>query len=369
MKELYRMRSLARLGVAVLAAVGCWMLVALIIPKYPTPAVHSQLYTIRHQELRDNNPLYTDMFLRSIKQNEGYLVLGTSETNELPYANYFDYLNTDSSLDAHFSVIGGAGRTACTYFPLLQSNSNVENLNIIYYINPAYWCNKLAKSNADYFPRYVSSYVYKQANHPKNQDVDHVLRVNLPNVRWSDRVVAPLSYYAELFRRKYYQDLAFRLDSTKLYSNLTWLSVDAVMRKPQHSSRPDSSRYNYDLNVSADFDVSSYTLHTQPEEPYRYDELTTMVRLCRLRKVHVLFVVGPYNRIAFERVHPEEVAKMEQVTENVKRLLEKEGAAYIDCSDISGEPGAFADWQHHSGYGAFLIYQKIREYVLEKESH
>jgi hypothetical protein len=50
------------------------------------------------------------------------------------------------------------------------------------------------------------------------------------------------------------------------------------------------------------------------------------------------------------------------------RVLDEEGAAYIDCTCLSTVPGVFEDWQHHTSYGAFLIYQKIKDYVLEKES-
>ncbi|MBO6081251.1 MAG: hypothetical protein J6P54_09850, partial [Bacteroidales bacterium] len=62
-----------------------------------------------------------------------------------------------------------------------------------------------------------------------------------------------------------------------------------------------------------------------------------------------------------------ELPKMQQVSKNMLRVLEEEGADYIDCTDLSAEPGVFEDWQHHSSYGAFLIYQRIKSYVLEKE--
>ena len=50
------------------------------------------------------------------------------------------------------------------------------------------------------------------------------------------------------------------------------------------------------------------------------------------------------------------------------RVLDEEGANYIDCTDLSTVPGVFEDWQHHTSYGAYLMYQKIKSYVLEKES-
>ena len=368
MKELYRLKDLARLGCYALGALLLLAALSWCVPEYRAGDVPGQLYTIRHQELRDNNPLYTDLLLKSVKANGGYLVLGTSETNELPHGNYFDFLNADTTLDAGFSVIAGAGRTACTYFPLIQSNENVEHLKMIYYINPSYWCNKLAESNAEYFHRYVSTYVYGKANRPEDEDVERILRANLPNVRCSDRLVEPLAYCGNWIRRKYNQDLVFALDSSRLYGSLTFLDRGVANRRVQKGAvRPDSLRYNYSLNVSRDFDVNAYTLRAHPEAQYRYDELRTMVRLCRSRHIDIVYVLGPYNRLAFERVHPEEASKMQRVTEEVRRVLEDEGVAYVDCSALSAEPGAFADWQHHNSYGAYLIYQKIRDYVLEKE--
>ena len=366
--QIHKTKSLSRIGVTVLSALALWIVAACLIPTFRAPESCAQLYTIRHQDLRDNNSLYTDFLLKSIKDNDGYLVLGTSETNELPTGNYFDFLNADTSLHATFSVIGGAGRTACTYFPLLQSNENVQNLKVIYFVNPAYWCNKLASSNADYFHRYVSITEYKKSNNPKNQDIDRILKANLRNVRWLDRVAEPMARVSDRIRRKYYQDLVFTLDFTQFYETLIWPDIRNITRKAQQHNPPDSNRYNYSLNVSRKFDVNSYELRPHPEEQYRYDELRTMVRLCKERGVDIVFVVGPYNHVAFEKVHPEELAKMQQVPKNIISLLEEEHANYINCSDLSTVPGAFEDWQHPNSYGAYLIYQKIRDYVLEKEN-
>jgi hypothetical protein len=368
MKELYRLKNLALFGVTVLAAVVFWLLVAVCIPNFYAPKTTGQLYTIRHQELRDNNALYTDLLLESVKHNDGYLVLGTSETNARTKGNYYDFLNADSSIHCLFSVIAGAGRTPCTYFPLIQSNANVKGLKVIFFLNPSYGCGKLASSNVDYFSRYVSPTIYRQTNRPKNQDVDHILKVNQNQELLVDRVGDFLGSHIDKLRRKYSQDLRFRFDSTKFFGSLHWIDSAMVADLPKDCGRPGSSRYNYQLNVSAGFDVHSYTLWPHPEESYRCDELRTMIRLCKERGVDIVFVAGPYNHIAYAQVHPAELPKIEQVSRNMLRVLDEEGAAYIDCTCLSTVPGVFEDWQHHTSYGAFLIYQKIKDYVLEKES-
>ena len=367
MKEVYRLKNLARIGVVALAAVVFWLLVAVCIPTFRAPKTNGQLYTIRHQDLRDNNPLYTDLLLQSIKKNGGYLVLGTSESNGRAKGNYYDFLNADTAIHCGFSVIAGAGRTTCTYFPLIQSNENVKGLKVIFFLNPSYGCNKLAASNADYFNRYVSYTAYKRANRPKNQDVAEILKTNKRQIFFMDRVGDFFGFHLDKLRRKYYQDLAFRLDDSDFFESIVWLDRAAIAAMPLNGTPPDSSRYNYGLNVASGFDVHSYTLYPHPEDPYRSDELRTMIRLCKQRGVDVVFVAGPYNHIAFEKVHPSELPKMQQVSQNMLRVLNEESAEYIDCTDLSAVPGVFEDWQHHSSYGAFLIYQRIKSYVLEKE--
>ena len=303
-----------------------------------------------------------------MKRNGGWLVLGTSETNARPKGNYYDFLNTDTSLRCGFSVIAGAGRTACTYFPLIQSNDNVHGLKVIFFLNPSYGCGKLAYSNEDYFNRYVSTAAYREANRLNNQGVEQILRLNEGNILWLDRVGELLGYKIDKLRRKYYQDLAFWLKPERFAQDLIWLDSAKVARLPKDCSRPDSSRYNYELNVGASFDVHSYTLWPHPESSYRCDELRTMIRLCKERQVEAVFVLGPYNHIAYQKVHPAELPKIQEVSANLKQVLDSEGALYIDCTDLSAEPGVFADWQHHTSYGGYLIYQKIKRYVEEKES-
>lgn len=371
MKEVYRLRFLAWMGGVVMAAVAFWLVVALLIPTFRAPQCpewDGQLYTIRHQELRDNNLLYTDLLLTSVKRNGGWLVLGTSESNARPKGNYYDFLNTDTSLRCGFSVIAGAGRTACTYFPLIQSNRHVRGLKVIFFLNPSYGCGKLAYSNVDYFPRYVSSTVYRESNRPVNQDVDHILKVNQPTVAWGDKLGDWLACHTDRLCRKYSQDLVFALNPGKFGETLTWLDSARVSKLPQSCGRPDSIRYNYGLNVGASFDVHSYTLWPHPESSYRTDELRTMIRLCKERGVDIVFVAGPYNAIAYRKVHPQELPKIQRVSADMLKVLDEEGANYIDCTDLSSAPGVFADWQHHTSYGAYLIYQKIKDYVLEKEN-
>jgi len=276
-------------------------------------------------------------------------------------------LNEDTSVHCSFSLVAGAGRTACTYFPLIQSNDNVCGLKVIYYINPAYWCGKLAPNSADYFHRYLYYTVYRQSNRPKRSDVDEILKRNLHDLQLVGLEDDFLAYYVDKWRRKFSQDLAFALDTSSYYEILyNVYPKDPNMLKVL--APPDSSEYNYTTNTLNDFDIYDHIMHPKPRETYRFDELRTMVRLCKSRNVDVTFVVGPYNQIAYQQANPSELPYIQEIVDRIKQLLDEEGASYIDCSEFSDTPGFYADWQHHTSYGGYLLYQKMKEYVLEKEN-
>lgn len=370
MKTLYRLKFLQKIGVITIIAIAFYSFLAFLIPKYQPSDPKSLVYTVRHQEIRDNNELYLDYFLKSIKNNDGYLVLGTSESIIHDHdANYHDFLNADTSLHSHFSLIAGAGRTACTYFPIIQTNKNVENLKVIYFINPCYWCGKFAYSNSDYFHRYTSYSVYKKSNITKNKEVDNIFKKNLRHPYVLDMFGDYFGYYANKIRQKYYQDLVFNIDSSRFYDNLSWYYDGICENKTFSTVRPDSVLHNYQYNVSADFDVNSIIMYPHPEETYRFEELETMIRLCSENNVDVVYVLGPYNRTAYQNYKSEDLPKIENVVEKIHAILEKNDCNYIDCTEISFENGTYNDWQHHSTYGAYLIYKKIRNYVQKNQNN
>jgi hypothetical protein len=368
MKKLYQTKVLAWIGSVVLISVLVFMLLSWLIPTFKAPEAEKQLYTIRHQELRDNNPLYTDLFLKSIKRNNGYLVLGTSESNTLPHGNYYDFLNADTTLPCKFSVVAGAGRTPCTYFPLIQSNGNIEGVKILFFINPRYWSDRLANSNKEYFDRYVSAVEYQRANRTKNGQVDDILKVNRKNATLSYRVGEWGYFVLDRARRKYYQDLIFDLNPKKFQKSLHHFWTRPGFDEYPNFGKVDSAAYDFRYNVALPVEPHLGALSVDTSITYRYDELHTMITLCREHCVDITFVIGPYNRIALQKTCPEEVANLETVCRNIKQLCRQEGVPYIDATDLSSRLGAFNDYQHHSSYGAYLIYQKIKEYVLEKEN-
>lgn len=365
---MYQLKVLAWMGSVVLASVLAFLLLAWIIPPFKAPELDRQLYTIRHQELRDNNPLYTDLFLQSIKQNNGYLVLGTSESNDLAKGNYYDFLNADTSLDIGFSVVAGAGRTPCTYFPLIQSNDNVRGLKVLFFINPRYWCEPYARSNKQYFSRYVSTAEYKRANHPKNKRVDDILKVNRSHISLVIRIGDRAALFLDWVRRKYYQDLVFNLKPDQFSKSLHFLWKKKCLNEYPDFGKLDSTQYDFEHNVAKGYDINESLFDVDTSVTYRYDELRAMISVCKEHGVDITFVVGPYNKLAFEKTCPDEIPLLDEICHNIMGLCQQENVPFIDATDLSDTPGVFKDTQHHSSYGAYFIYLKIKNYVLEKEN-
>jgi hypothetical protein len=113
-------------------------------------------------------------FLEEIKQRDDILVLGTSETgNSLNGNNYYSLLNRDKEFNQSVHVLGGAGRSANIYFPLILDNPKAfKDLNIIYYINPTYWREGLNQFSIAYLNRYIeSSLVYHVKDIAKKEEV------------------------------------------------------------------------------------------------------------------------------------------------------------------------------------------------------
>lgn len=368
MRKMYNMKVLAWMGSVVLASVLAFLLLAWLIPPFKAPEPSRQLFTIRHQELRDNNPLYTDLFLQSIKHNNGYLVLGTSESNNLTEGNYYDFLNADTALNIGFSVVAGAGRTPCTYFPLIQSNENVRGLKVIFTINPRYWCTPYARSNKHYFGRYVSTAEYKRANRSKNKLVNDILKINRPHVPLVNRIGDGMCLFLDRLRRKYYQDLVFDLKPDKFCRSLHYLERQKRLDEYPGFGKLDSTQYDFEHNVAKGYNVNENIFAVDTSVTYRYDELRAMISVCKEHGVDITFVVGPYNKLAFEKASPGEVPLLDEVCHHIMDLCRQENVPYIDATDMSDMPGVFKDIQHHNSYGAYFIYLKIKDYVLEKEN-
>ena len=154
MNQFYKTSVLAKYGrfigvsLVVLLVVSKW-----VIPEFKAESAQKQIYTLKGTHTKYNDPEFAH-FIESIKQNNGYLCLGTSESTELVGGNYYYFLSRDQDLP-QFSMLSGAGRTCGIYAPLfLHNKALVKGMKLIYIINPVYWRNDLSRVNKPYWKRY-----------------------------------------------------------------------------------------------------------------------------------------------------------------------------------------------------------------------
>jgi poly-D-alanine transfer protein DltD len=96
------------------------------------------------------------------------------------------------------------------------------------------------------------------------------------------------------------------------------------------------------------------------DETYRFEELQSFISICKELGINATFVLGPVNNRFIQNYQPKALVSYNQTTNKIRDLLISNEVSYVDATDISDELGAFNDHQHHSAYGAYLIYLKIK---------
>ena len=100
--------------------------------------------------------------------------MGTSESSDLEGGNYYNFLNADTMLHSRFSILAGAGRTCGIYIPLLlQHRDEVDSMQIIYLINPAYWRTDLCEVNMEYWNRYTNNAMIHHLKLTENENQEY----------------------------------------------------------------------------------------------------------------------------------------------------------------------------------------------------
>ena len=300
-------------------------------------------------------------FLEQLKQEKGILVLGTSETgNQLDGNNYFSILNKDKEFNKPVYAFGGAGRAANVYFPLILDNPKAfENLELIYYINPTYWRNGLNKFSEDYFKRYV----------------DDGLAFSVKNKAQRSAIYNKfIKDGAEI--KSYFPFITERItDNFKsfYYHNLTNLIANKI---PIKSSKIDIKNFYNDQKlkgfkqkINLEYNVTDEFLKKNSPFPaidtsssYQYELLYNFIKLTKQYNINCTFYLGPYNEIYCNQQSPELKKEHQKVVRNIRQLLIKNDAVFIDGSAQSTIPGTFTDIQHISEYGAYLTAIQIKEY-------
>jgi len=300
-------------------------------------------------------------FLENIKQANGILVLGTSETgNSLNGNNYYSLLNKDQNFNRSVYALGGAGRSANVYFPLILDNPKAfKDLNIIYYINPTYWRNGLNKFNETYANRYIESSLVNSTKKFAQKEGVFDDFMNLGE-NYNSNILFSFSRAIDRFKSLYYHDLNLVL----------WKKTVIPIKKINIKTTYDSIRLtglkqqiNLEFNVTDDFlRKNSDFPSINTKSTYQDDLLLAFIQLCEKYEINCTFYLGPYNEIYCQQKNPELINEHQIVIKKIKDRLINSQIDFIDGSNLSSVPGTFMDVQHISEYGAFLTAIQIKEH-------
>ena len=132
-QSFYKTKSLVNNGVFISVVVVLLIIIGYLFPNSKPQIFSNQVYNLNGINLKYNDESEVSDFLLSIKKNNGFLVLGTSETGSIHGGNYYDFLNNDPDIKGKkFSVLAGAGRTCGLYIPLfLQHSDELDSLQLI----------------------------------------------------------------------------------------------------------------------------------------------------------------------------------------------------------------------------------------------
>jgi len=370
LRDFYKTSSLSGHGRFLLIAVLVLMLAGpWLIPEFKVDVGSTQWYTQKGKHFKYNDVGPISRFLQSVKKEDSYLVLGTSESIELNGGNYYRYLDYDPEQPDLFSYLAGAGRTCGKHIPMLLNHREiVDSLKVIYFINPVYWSKGLSKPNKEYWNRYNNYAMLQRVKMTEEERIRYYqeIEASYNKINWAQKIQYSAEYWLREWRKPFFQDLNWQLDP-EAYLN----DHRIVVKGRGHSRYPNFGKVELEKLDSARNVDKSYQVKTKPKPidvstDYRYRELTSFIHLCQDLNVEVTYILGPYNERYFEAKAPEILPGFETCSDSIRQILQHERVDFIDATDISPVIGAFTDKQHHSSYGAYLIYQKIKQHLHEK---
>lgn len=305
--------------------------------------------------------------LEQLKKQNGYLILGTSETgNGLNGQNYYHLLNKDKTINKPFLTLGGAGRCINTYFPFILDKSDVfTDLKVIYYINPTYWRSGLNAYSQTYFERYVDCDIL--INSIKTSDNYQFINeyISKPKIEKSN-LETSLLRVVDNFKSFYYYDLKNQ------FISINYLPTNKSNTIENYYSEKELSilknEINFEYNTTNSFLKSKSAFPSiDKNSNYQTQQLNTFIRLCKLYNIKPTFYIGPYNKVYCEKMNPERISDYEKTINDIKENLTKKKMKFIDGSEISNIPGTFLDVQHISKYGAYLTAKQFKNFIIQSK--
>ncbi|MCI5055194.1 MAG: hypothetical protein MRY83_03745 [Flavobacteriales bacterium] len=351
LKELYKTSFLAKRGKLIAIAVIVLLILGQLIPD-TNFQVDKQIYTLKgHSTKHFDNP-EAPLFFNSIKNNNGILCLGTSESTSLNGRNYYNYWNADSNITDKMSILSGAGRTCGVYNVLFQKYQNeVRHLKVLYFINPVYWRKGLNKVKPKYWDRYCSYGAFQDVQH---WDETKTVESYVNHCNPLKKLSLIVEHRIRSLRRKFFFDL--NADSSTYSRQFSYVKSKVVDTTFQ--------RDHFDTTKNILKTFSNYGWHKpiNASSEYRFTELREFIEVSKKMNVNLLCVVGPYNHKFIKEYSPGDEEGYQKISSQIIEQLKKSNVQYLDCSDLSQMNGTFNDNQHHSEYGAFLIFKRIKKW-------
>ena len=369
-KKTYKTSSLSRNGVFILISLlVMFLLGSILIPSVSGDIGDEQLFTLDGENIKYNDNEQVSQFLESIKFNNGYLCLGTSESSILDDGNYYDFLNNDPGLSPRFSILYGAGRTCGIHIPMLLNNKElVSSLKLIYFINPVYWREDLCEVQKVYWNRYTNYGMCKRISLSEQEHEKYFKEVDayFEKLNPIEKTILSSEYWLRRVRKSYFQDLIYLLNPENLANQLQVIDNDKIDLSSFNTfGKIDAEKIDTVWNIRYDFKNKEWFKPINEGVNYRYKELVSFINLCKDLKIQATYLVGPYNERFITHFDAKSLDAYKKTVLKIKEVLAREKTSFIDASDISNVPGAFIDHQHHSSYGAYLIYKKIKSYIHE----
>jgi hypothetical protein len=366
LRDFYRTSNLAQYGrFIVLVLIVLLILGKLLIPEFKPEKSKEQLFEIRGVTTKYNDKIELKTFIESIKSNKGFLCLGTSESGNLEGKNYYDFLNRDPQISSSFSVLAGAGRNCGLYIPLILDQPEVfEGLKLIYFINPVYWRTDVCEVNEEYWSRYsnIAMCKYVELKSTNERELFKVVEEHYSLLNPFQKLKATMEYHIRESRKVFFRDLRHWVYPEEYNQQFNYVSKSKINKEVEvvHSDLIDTT-----INANYSFHNQEWFRPIDENSDYRFRELQAFIDACRIAKIKLQFVVGPYNQRFIKHYYPTDLKGYQNVVQKICALLDHEKTSYINAIDISTIAGAFIDHQHHSTYGAFLISKKLKQQLNE----
>ncbi|MDT8393830.1 MAG: D-alanyl-lipoteichoic acid biosynthesis protein DltD [Bacteroidales bacterium] len=370
--NIYKTKNLSDYGIFILIALVVIVILGnLLIPTYSIQNIDRQVLNLKGKYLKYDDAPHVEEFILSVKNSKGYICMGTSESTPLRDGNYYEFLDQDTTYNTRFSILGGAGRTCGIHMAMLLNHKDIiDSLQIIYFINPVYWRSELNGFDKGYWMRYLNYYTYQNTlSADKDALFAGISQKYAKELNFGEKFLHYATAWLRKIRKPFFQDMRYLLNEEKYLDDLAFIAHKKEgFGQFDHFGKIDTSYLDTSWNITHEFRERTW-LNPMVDKDYRTRELKHFIHLCNKLNVKATYILGPVNEIYISNYHPPYLQDYLKKVDEIRLLLEEENVDYVDMTWLGSVPGSFIDNQHHSSYGAYLIYREIKQHLHEKEDH